>query len=336
MKRFILGSNALLLFLGACTKEPATTTPSSTTKSKNSISDADFVYHYKGMAYPLHLEAGTEGSFVQDESYLALQQATQQGANYDYSFSNHPSNHSFLFDNEWEMYNFMEADGHAKEARHFKLLHRIEELRTALSDQYGTPLDFKNPAVQQAAQVGVQRMYEELNVITDFPQDLETFLGVQGGDFVKVGQKTNHVCTVYEHDNLQGQFLDVETASNTVIWTYGLDDCYTMAANPDLSLEYKLDGTNWNDCISSRIFNYVVGADAMGYSHFKDSHFAKYGCSWKGTFFYRHELGNNPSFWNNMRDLYWGGFLCGHQNDQITSIRLKAVWQGCEVDFSDL
>ena len=214
---------------------------------------------------------------------------------------------------------------------------RIEQLRSQLLREYGQPLDYSNADLVAKARAGIQSMYEELNVISAFPHDIAAFVGQLGGSFTPHGNGRNlPVLTMYEHDDLNGQYIDIETAPNTSVWTYGDHDCYTMAANTDLSLEFKPDGTNWNDCISSQYFRYVQGARAMMIARHKDSNFAKYGCGYMRYQYYPHYLGNSCCERSNMRDTPWGGFLCGHQNDQITSIRIKAIWDQCPIDFDDV
>lgn len=51
------------------------------------------------------------------------------------------------------------------------------------------------------------------------------------------------------------------------------------------------------------------------------------------------------SDWNNgyvdpcVNDLavnHFGGLFCSNLNDEISSLRMQIVWQGCNVDFGDL
>jgi hypothetical protein len=108
-----------------------------------------------------------------------------------------------------------------------------------------------------------------------------------------------------------------------------------MAANPDLTLEFQTNGNNWNDCISSKCLSYIQGADAMAEGYYKDSHFGVYACGYQ-VFTYRANGVNYypPCF--NFRTYPWHDKLgwCGHINDQVSSIRIKAVWEGCYTDDS--
>jgi hypothetical protein len=113
-----------------------------------------------------------------------------------------------------------------------------------------------------------------------------------------------------------------------------------MAANPDLTLEFKPDGTNWNDCISSKCLSYIQGADAIGEGYYKDSHFGVYACGQVVQITRHYDLNAYPGLCFNFPTVTYGsGPFCGHPNDQISSIRIKAIWSGCytsDRDFNDL
>lgn len=338
MKILFFGLSALLLLLlMACNKEPMpTTTQPSLSKTSIPI-DADVVYHYRGVAYPLYFQEDSKDAFVEDATYTALQSAVGDGVSEFFKFSDYPSHYTFLFDNEWEAYDFIEKNSDAYVGRRYKLALRIEELRDQLANDYGYPLDYNNASLVADARAGIQAMYEELKVNSSFPRDLAAFIGRSGRSFTPHGNgRSLPVLTMYEHDNLNGQHIDVETAPHTTVWTYGDHDCYTMATNSDLTLEVKPDGSNWSDCISSQYFRYVQGARAMMIGRYKDHHFAEYGCAYMRYEYRDYYFTNTCCESSNMRDTPWGGFLCRHQNDQITSIKIKAVWDQCPIDFSDV
>ncbi|MFK7798106.1 MAG: hypothetical protein AB8E82_11680 [Aureispira sp.] len=337
----LLSITCCLLLLIACNKEQAVETVATTEKSNQ----ADVIYYYKEQAYPLYLEEGSTADFVQDENFVALQQATAQSPIVTFHYSDQPLNHVYLFDSEFEGYDYMEKH-HANPllGRKFKISLRIDELRERLIAQYGEILDFKDGAVAQAAQQGVAAIYEELHINLPLPNDLEAFIGISNDNFVrpKTGSaiSSNPVLTVWEHDNLGGAEMYVDQAPNTVIWNYGDWNCFTMAANPDLTLEFKPDGTNWNDCISSKCLSYIQGADAMSEGYYKDSHFGVYACGFVVQLTKKTNLNAYPGACFNMRSQQWvRGHFCGHINDQISSIRIKAIWEGCYEDdtvFNDL
>lgn len=337
----LLSITCSLLLLIACSKEQAVETTKTTAKSN----PADVVYYYKEQAYPLHLEEGSTADFVQDENFVALQQATAQSPIVTFHYSDQPLNHVYLFDSEFEGYDYMEKH-HANPllGRKFKISLRIDELRERLIAQYGELLDFKDGAVVQAAEQGVAAIYEELHINLPLPNNLEAFIGISNDNFVrpKTGSaiSSNPVLTVWEHDDAQGSEMYVEQAPNTVIWNYGPWNCFTMAANPDLTLEFKPDGTNWNDCISSKCLSYIQGADAMAEGYYKDSHFGIYACSRMIYAYYSNGRGTGLPLCANISAYPWqGGPWCGHINDQISSIRIKAIWEGCYTGddvFSDL
>ncbi|MFK7799099.1 MAG: hypothetical protein AB8E82_16725 [Aureispira sp.] len=278
MKQLLLVS--LCLLLAACNKEQIVETAATTTSKSNK---ADVIYYYKEQFYPLYLEEGSTADFVQDENFVALQQVTASSPVVTFHYSDQPLNYVYLFDSEFEGYDYMEKhDANPLLGRKFKISLRIDELREGLIAQFGEALDFKNAAIAQAAQQGVAAIYDELHINLPLPSNLEAFIGTNSDNFVRPktgsGITSNPVLTVWEHDDAQGSEMYVEQAPNTVIWNYGAFDCFTMAANPDLTLEFQTNGNNWNDCISSKCLSYIQGADAMVEGYYKDSHFGVYDC----------------------------------------------------------
>jgi hypothetical protein len=298
----------------------------------------------------LNYEEGSTEDFVEDEHFTALQQATAQSAIVTFTYSNQPENHIYLFDNEMEGYDYLEKHGdNPLIGRKFKLSYRIDELRSTLNQQFGEALDFKNPAVAAAAQQGVAAIYQELHINLPLPTDLEAFVGIKNATFTRQktgsGISSNPVFTVWSDVDAQGSEMYVEQAPNTVIWNYGDWNCFTMAANPDLTLEFQANGNNWNDCISSQCLSYIQGADAMGIGLYKDSHFGVYHNGFVVMMYIANPPAiNSPAIYppcinhtsyNWFHPNGWGG----NMNDQISSIRVKAIWQGCYPDntvFNDL
>ena len=334
---YTISALLLLFFLTSCTKERwADASESATTPLKTTLStDADVVYYYQGLAYPLYLQEGSTTDLVQDATYTALQQATGQRVLVSFHYAEYPDHHVFLFDTDMEGYDYMEQHLHPQHGRQLKEAHHIDALREQLIATYGAPLDFDQPALRAAARLGIEAIRQALHIRSPFPRDLAAYIGVPQTSFSN--GRHYEVLTVWEHSNTRGQSLNVENAPNTVIWDYGAFNCYTMAANPNLTLEFKPDGTNWNDCISSQCLSYVDGADAMIVAYYKDIDYGIYACG-RQYFTYRPNSISYPRCLN-MRDWVWKmGFpqTCGHMNDQISSIRIKAIWQGCQVDYSDL
>jgi hypothetical protein len=339
MSNHLLAAGLFCLLAMACTKHQELA-PTTTQKS----AQADLVYYYKETAYPLYLsEEEGEVQVIEDATYQALQAATNDRPLVTFTFSDQPSNHYYLFDSEFEGYDYMEQnDANPFIGRKFKVSLRIDELRTALTTQFGAPLDFKNTAVVNAAQQGIAAIYEELHINAPFPNDVEAFLGMVTDGFKRPKTLTSiPVLSVWEHSNTGGSVLHVEQGNNTVIWNYGAFDCFTMAANPDLTLEYKPVGSNWNDCISSKCLSYIQGADAIAEGYYKDSHYGVYGCGFAVQITRKNNLNAYPGPCFDMRDQNWvRGFFCGHMNDQISSIRIKAIWENCyngdDTVFDDL
>jgi hypothetical protein len=330
----------LLLTIMACTKQQELNTTQATLTTKTS-EQADVVYHYKGQAYPLYYKEGSVEAFVEDENFVNLQTATAQSAIVTFTYGNDHNHNFYLFDNEMEGYDYLEKHGdNPLIGRKFKLSYRIDELRDNLQAQFGESLDFKNPTVAQAARQGVEAIYQELQMNVPFPSNLEAFIGIQTPNFSR--QKTGSavssapVLTVWEHADAQGSELYVEQAPNTVIWNYGDWNCFTMAANPDLTLEFQPNGNNWNDCISSQCLSYIQGADAMGVGLYKDSHFGVYAVGYRVLTYFKNGPYPDPPCFNHTSE-YWyqpNGWT-GHMNDQVSSIRIKAIWQGCYTGYDD-
>jgi len=329
----ILCSLLLLAIVFSCSKKEAelATTEAVETTARNTPTP-DVVYHYQGKTYPLYYQEGSTTEVVQDENALALEALSGRLGDFvTFKFSNQLGNHLYWFDTEFDGYDYMEKYGKKPIiGRRFKVGVRIDELRNELLNKYGENLDYTNPSVYADALEGVEAIYEELKISGDLPRDLEAYVGKKGG---QLSINRTPVLKVYEHSNYTGSEMTVETALNTVIWTYGAHGCNTMAANPNLTLEFQPNGNNWNDCISAQCFNYVDGADAMAIGHYKDTDYAVYGCAVKiETFDYTISSDWCYSMFN--RD--WNGGFCSHMDNQISSIRIKAIWQGCPINFNDM
>lgn len=336
--KFIFCWSIVLVCLVACSKEQvvSTTLETAVASPKSSpFTDADVVYHYKGVAYPLTYEEGSTEDFVEDEYYLAVKEWLE-GANLTpFLFSAHPENHLYYFDSEFEGYDYYEKNVNALLGRRFKNALRIEELREQLIAEYGAPLDYRNPALYAAAHAGIESIYDELEILSPFPNDIATYIGIPEGSLSQSNGRNRAVFTVYEHDNQGGYSLDIERGVNTLIWTYGAYNCFTMAAHPDLGTELRPDNHTWSDCISSRCLEFPDGADGMVTGYYNDRNYPKIGCRYLIHLIDR-TRGDVFATCFNFRNQPFGGTLCGHMNDQMTSIRIKAAWQGCTVDYSNV
>ncbi|WP_052595648.1 hypothetical protein [Aureispira sp. CCB-QB1] len=313
----------------ACSKQESTNLTNNVPQARNS--SADVVYYYKGKTYPLHFLEGNTGNFVEDENLEALELATKGKPLTSFEFSYHPSNHHFLFDSEFEAYDYVEKNGYPLIGRKFKLAHRIDELRILLLNKYGERLDFNNPNIYTEALQHIKGIYTELKIANDLPKRIEDFIGKKEAH---KNQRSGPLMQVFVHDNMQGNMLDIETAPNTVTWTHGAWGCYRTTANPDLSKEFQANGNNWDGCISSFCVNYVDGADGVCYALYKDTHYAQYACS-RHKMVIREGQGIQEACIPSLTNRVWMP-LCGHMNDQISSIRIKVAWQGCPLDWSDL
>lgn len=323
----------LFLILGiifACSKEEQISNVATNTAHLRN-NQADVVYFYKDKSYPLYFKEGSTEEFVKDENLEALNLITEGKPLADFEFSYQPKNHHFLFDSEFEAYDYVEKNDYPLIGRKFKLAHRIDELRELLLNKYGEDLDFSNPSIYSESMQRIEEIYAELKIANDLPKRIEEFIGIKEENR---NQRSGPLMQVFVDNNMQGDMLDLETAPNTVTWTHGAWGCYRTTANPDLTQEFQTNGNNWNDCISSFCCNYVDGARAVCYASYKDAHYAQYACS-------RQKLdvligeGIQEFCVPSLRNRVWAG-LCGHMNDQVSSIRVKVVWQGCNITWSDL
>lgn len=111
-----------------------------------------------------------------------------------------------------------------------------------------------------------------------------------------------------------------------------------MAALPDLGLETMSGNTSWDEQISSRNFQYLSGADAMGIGYYKHRYYLATGCNYILELI-SPDSAYEPSELLNF-DFNWPGFLnglfCGPIEDNISSISIKAIWQRCDINFLDL
>lgn len=323
----------LFLILGiilACSKEEqVSNVAKNAAHSRNN--QADVVYYYKEKSYPLYFQEGSTEEFVEDETLEAFNQITEGKALASFEFSYQPKNHLFLFDSEFEAYDYVEKNGYPLIGRKFKLAHRIDELRELLLNKYGERLDFNNPSIYAEAMQHIEEIYAELKIANDLPKRIEGFIGVKEEN---KNQRFGPLMQVFVHNNMQGNMLDIESAPNTVTWTHGAWGCYRTTANPDLSKEFQANGNNWDGCISSYCVNYVDGADGVCYALYKDSHYAQYACS-RYKLVITEGMGITESCIPSLTNKVWAPF-CGHMNDQISSIRIKVAWQGCPLDWSDL
>ncbi|WMX16331.1 hypothetical protein [Aureispira sp. CCB-E] len=276
---------------------------------------------------------------ISDKNFEAFSSATLGREDLvGFKMPNHSNDHLFLFDSEFEGYDFLEKDFNALIGRKFKFSHRIDQLREDLTKKYGESINYQDKAIYDEILASIKAIYDELHYIGDLPRDLEAFVGIKAQQF-HAGR--SHVLIVYEHQGGNGASLQIETAATTNIWNYGPHDCYTMAALPDLGLETMSGSTSWNEQISSRNFQYVSGADAMGIGYYKHRYYLATGCNYIVEIISPNSGYQAPILMD--FDFNWPGFLnglfCGPIQDNISSISVKAIWQGCYTDdtqFDDL
>lgn len=212
MKNLISGLLLLFcLFTNHFTTVDEITAPVIVSESASStLTSANVVYHYKGVAYPLFYKEGFVGEFVEEDNYWAVAAWIESADLTPFIFSDQPTNHLFYFDSEFEGYDYYEQQVDALLGRRFKNALRIDELRDQLMATYGMPLDFRNPALYAAAHAGIEAIRAELEIISPFPDDVSRYIGVPEGSLSQSNGRNIPVFTVYEHDNQGGHLLDIE------------------------------------------------------------------------------------------------------------------------------
>lgn len=330
------------LLLGACTKSIEETAFNKiddvASNKENTKGSKTISCHYEGKEYILTFSEDRQ-NVVSDENFEAFNNATsgKEGLA-GFKMPNYSKNHVFLFNSVFEGYDFLEKDFDALIGRKFKFSYRIDQLREKLIAKHGESINYQNQAIYNEILASIKNIYEELHYTGDLPRDLEAFVGIKAEQF---HGGRSHVLLVYEHQGGNGASLQVETAASTSITNYGPYNCYTMAALADLGLETMNGSTSWNEQISSRNFEYVSGADAMGIGYYKHRFHFTSGCN-----HYEEIISPNSGYQAPELidfDFNWPGFLnglfCGSIGDNISSIKVKAIWQGCYTDasqFSDL
>lgn len=105
----------------------------------------------------------------------------------------------------------------------------------------------------------------------------------------------------------------------------------------DLGWNYKQNNQSWNDCISSYCFNFQPGARAMCFGVYKDAAFASGLCNKKVHYVYDNDIANGTFIpcHNDITNAHFGSVFCKTLNDDISSLRMQVVWQGCSASFHD-
>lgn len=345
MKHHLSGLLTLVFIsflLGACTKSTEETTFNKiddVASNKENTKDSKTIScHYEGKEYLLMFSEDGQ-NVVSDENFEAFNHATSGKEDLaGFKMPNYSNDHVFLFNSVFEGYDFLEKDFDALIGRKFKFSYRIDQLREKLITKYGKSIDYQDQAIYDEILASIKTIYEELHYTGNLPRDLEAFVGIEAQQF-HAGR--SHVLLVYEDQGGNGASLQVETAASTSITNYGPDNCYTVASLADLVLETMSGSTSWNDQISSRNFQYIAGADAMGIGYYKHRFHFTSGCN-----HYEEIISPNSSYQAPVLldfNLNWPGFLnglfCGSIEDNISSIKVKAIWQGCytgDSQFDDL
>ena len=105
----------------------------------------------------------------------------------------------------------------------------------------------------------------------------------------------------------------------------------------DLGWNYRSNNQSWNDCISSFCFNYQPGADAMCFGVYRDAAFGSGLCNKLIYHLYPNQWfsGSFVPCYNDLTNIHFGSVFCKSLDDDISSLRMQIVWQGCPVDFTN-
>jgi len=83
-------------------------------------------------------------------------------------------------------------------------------------------------------------------------------------------------------------------------------------------------------------YDWVQGASAVAFGFYKDVNTPRYSCGAR-VFVEDNPLAFHGRTCFNMPDQNWNpNFTCGHMNDQISSLKVKAIWQGCSQNYDDM
>jgi len=332
---------ALILVIAYSCKK----TPLETAKTAACEGCYEITAYYGGTDYILTMTA--DSTVFADANFEKFQAATSGNqAMIEFSMGGElDKNRVYFFDNEYQGYEYVEEHVDKLLGRRFKFSHRIDQLRTLLEEKYGERIDYTDESIANYILGKIQEIYTEQHYTGDLPTDLEAFVGIEQSQF-SAGR--SDIMTIYEHYAKGGASLVVETSPAGSVVNYGPSNCYTMAAIADLGTATMSGGTSWNDQVSSANCEYVSGASGMAVGFYKHRHFLATSCNSKvyimrpdngpfATGLYWYDLSSGGSFYNSSPQGH-SAWWCGSLNDSMSSIKVKAVWSGCQNanEFDDM
>ena len=237
----------------------------------------------------------------------------------------------YIFDNEDELYSEIEKKD-KKIGRKLHFFYRLEQIQDYLTLKYGVMLDYRNEDLINELRLRLNSAYAEFKVVQLVPVDLTNFFHTyQPGEVSFNNHSRGLVHQFWEHENYTGQSFIGENVGTFT--TYGPFGCYTTCSISDLQNVPKGSG-NFNDCITSFKFNNAEGADATALVFHKNSNFSDAPCA-KEAWVTNGSTIAPSVFIKNFVGYYWCVFG-GKMNDNTSSIRSKACWKGCSIDFDDV
>lgn len=334
MKHPILNAAVLLLcslLILSCSKEREI--QEIKTQIDESTREKIFVYNQK--EYKILFDE-KEHFIPNEQSTLLENLVAEQSDVTAFSFSSREGAKTHLFNSEMEGYKYYEEYIDEKAGRQFQVGHATNLLRDNLIEQYGVDINYDDPQIYAYTKAAIDGIYNDFKIVGTPPRDVESFMGKLGEK--KNTNRNNNSWQLWEDSGRNGDMFNLETEPNVWFWVHGAWDCNETYAAAYLDWNYRQNNQSWEDCISSYCFNFQPGARAMRFAVYKDGFFTQGHCK-------KYIRTINESDWSNgyvdpcnndLTTTTFGGLFCSNLNDEISSLRMQIVWQGCPIDFYDL
>lgn len=254
-----------------------------------------------------------------------------------FSFSGKDQHKQYLFSSEMAGYKYIEDHIDKSTGRQLQVEHATNLLRDKLLQQYGAPVDYKNPQIYATAKAGIDQIYQDFKIASTPPTNVADFMGELRTNPPNNKSTNNNSWRLWEDAIQNGDMFDIETEPNVWSWVHGEWDCNITYAAMSLDWNYRQNGQTWNDCISSYCLRYQPGADAMCFGMYKDGFLQQGLCKKYVYYIYSSDWYNGlvVPCQNDLTGLHFGSFLCSNLHDDISSLRMQVVWEGCPVSFHD-
>ncbi len=327
----------LMLCLHACSKEVNTDiqtleTPEAEAVERPAISATTYIYKEK--TYKVNIDK--EGNPIETEESEALRELlSNQSDATSFSFGTNTQETVYIFDSEMDGYKYIEEKQDKRLGRKLQVGHATDLLRDQLIAKYGSEdLDYSNPLIYEEARKGIEAIYTEFKIVGEVPRDVEHFMGKLETN----NSETNRISSIFrlwEHPNSQGEMFDLVNEPNVAAYTHGDWNCFRTYIARDLNLNFRQSGQSWNDCFSSACMSYQPGSDAAAFAFYRHPHVNSY-CDKRILTAKKTEWYNGTTIC--MNNLFYELYstFCGNMENNISSVRVKIIWQGCPLDFTDV